>query len=82
MKFSTHLEPFPCENFTVALINEASPASGFHLFFFHLGPSKVLGGASQTALVIKNPPANAGDIRDKGSIPGSGRSPGDGHEFE
>ena len=26
---------------------------------------------------IKNAPANAGDIRDKGSIPGSGRSPGE-----
>ena len=30
-------------------------------------------------LMIKNPPANAGDIRDSGSIPGSGRSPGGGH---
>ena len=27
------------------------------------------------ALVVKNPPANAGDIREVGSIPGSGRSP-------
>ena len=27
----------------------------------------------------KNPPANAGDIRDTGSIPGSGRSPGGGN---
>ena len=32
--------------------------------------------ASQVALVIKNPPANAGGIRDVGSIPGLGRSPG------
>ena len=32
-------------------------------------------GASQVALVVKNPPANAGDIRDTGSIPGLGRSP-------
>ena len=30
------------------------------------------------ALVIKNPPANAGDGRDMGSIPRSGRSPGGG----
>ena len=30
-------------------------------------------------LVVKNPPANAGDIRDTGSIPGLGRSPGRGH---
>ena len=29
--------------------------------------------------MVKNPPANAGDIRDAGSIPGSGRSPGEGH---
>ena len=31
------------------------------------------------ALVVKNPPANAGDVRDAGSIPGSGRSPTGGH---
>ena len=35
-----------------------------------------LSQASQAALVAKNPPASAGDIRDVGSIPGSGRSPG------
>ena len=29
------------------------------------------------ALVVKNPPANAGEVRDVGSIPGSGRSPGE-----
>ena len=28
------------------------------------------GGASQVALVVKNLPANAGDIRDMGLIPG------------
>ena len=33
-----------------------------------------LPGASQVALVVKNPPANAGDSREEGSIPGSGRS--------
>ena len=31
------------------------------------------------ALVVKNPPANAGDVRDAGSIPGSGRFPREGH---
>ena len=30
-------------------------------------------------LVVKNTPANAGDVRDAGGIPGSGRSPGGGH---
>ena len=34
---------------------------------------------SQVARVIKNPPANAGDIRDAGLIPGLGRFPGEGH---
>ena len=36
-------------------------------------------GASQVALVVKNPPAIAGDVRDVGSMPGSGRYPGGGH---
>ena len=35
--------------------------------------------ASQVVVVVKNPPANAGDIRDVGSIPGLGSSPGGGH---
>ena len=35
--------------------------------------------ASQVALVVKNPLANAGDLRDAGLIPGSGRSPGGGY---
>ena len=29
--------------------------------------------------MVKNLPANAGDLRDVGSIPGSGRSPGEGN---
>ena len=29
--------------------------------------------------MVKNPSASEGDIRDSGSIPGSGRSPGGGH---
>ena len=29
--------------------------------------------------MVKNLPANAGDLRDMGSIPGSGRSPGEGN---
>ena len=32
------------------------------------------------ALVVKNPPASAGDIRDLGSIPGLGRFPGGGND--
>ena len=37
-----------------------------------------LNWASQVALVVKDLPANVGDIRDVGSIPRSGRSPGGG----
>ena len=36
--------------------------------------------ASQVALVEKNPPASAGEIRDTGSILGSGESPGEGND--
>ena len=31
------------------------------------------------ALVVKNPPANAGDVKDAGSISGSGKFPGGGN---
>ena len=36
-------------------------------------------GTATGGAVVKNPPANAGDKRDAGSIPESGRSPGGGH---
>ena len=35
--------------------------------------------ASQVGPVVKNLPASAGDVRDVGSIPGLGRSPGGGY---
>ena len=35
-------------------------------------------GVSQVVLVVKDLPASAGDIRDTGSTPGPGRSPGEG----
>ena len=44
-----------------------------------LGPNGDTLQTSQVALVVKNPPANAGDTRGAGLIPGSGRSPGGGH---
>ena len=46
-----------------------APPSGIH------GALTSLLGFSGGA-VVKNPPANAGNARDVGSIPGSGRSPG------
>ena len=36
-------------------------------------------GASQVALVVKNPPTNTGDEKRHGFDPGSERSPGGGH---
>ena len=30
--------------------------------------------------MVKDPPANAGDAREKGSIPGLGRTPGEGND--
>ena len=45
-------------------------ALGFTSFSISLYENR----ASQVVLVVKNPPANVGDIKDLGSIPGLGRS--------
>ena len=42
-------------------------------------PAAAVTRAFQVVLVVKNPPANAGDIRDMRLIPGLGRSPGEGN---
>ena len=34
---------------------------------------------SQVVLVVKNPPASAENVRHSGSVPGSGKLPGGGH---
>ena len=41
---------------------------------------KQISWVSQESVVVKNPPANAGDIRDTGWIPESGRSLGEGND--
>ena len=33
----------------------------------------------KNSVQVKNPPASAGDVRDTGSVPGLGRSPGEGN---
>ena len=48
-------------------------------FHFILYVFLVIRSASQVALVVKNLRVNAGDVRDMGLIPGSGRSPGGRH---
>ena len=55
-------------------------AENFSRYFFpSFWVSLLISGASQVALVVKNSPANAGDLREASSIPESGRSPGGGH---
>ena len=49
------------------------------LWLSEIRPSPQRHRAFPVALVVKNPPANAGGISDVGSIPGSGRSPGEGN---
>ena len=44
----------------------------------HDGETNTTLRASQVALVVKNLPASAGDVRDTGLFPGLGRSPGGG----
>ena len=41
--------------------------------------SKMTLGASQVVLVVKNPLASIGDLRDQGLLPGWGRFPEEGH---
>ena len=48
------------------------PGISLHFYF------PLLNMAFQVVLVVKNPPANAGDVRDAGSIPGCRRTPGGG----
>ena len=47
--------------------------------FYYYETSKTRFEAFQVVVVVKNPPANAGDVRDAGSIPELGRSPGGRH---
>ena len=45
---------------------------------FHFYVQYISIWASVVALVVKNPPASAGDVRDVGLMPGLGRSPEEG----
>ena len=54
---------------------EKPQAAWFHEMWCDVSASTL----NSVALVVKDPPASAGDIRDTDSIPGSGRSPGGGN---
>ena len=69
-----------------AYVRTAPTGGKSHAFFFsvpqtdpHLGGNWYITGASQVLLVVKNLPANTGDVRDTGWIPELGRSLGEGH---
>ena len=51
------------------------------IWTFSLGWAFSQFGASQMSLVVKNLPANAGEVRDAGSVSGLGRSPGGGQGY-
>ena len=48
-------------------------------YYFFLIIRSLKTWASQVTRMVKYPPANTGDIKDMGSIPGSGRSSEEGH---
>ena len=57
-------------------INRYYPASGIIELFSSYKKSNALKKGFPGGAVVKNPPADAGDTRDMGSIPGLGRSSG------
>ena len=69
------------ENTTVPLFYRSAQEEMLQPFpgMFRQINSKLLPHPTPYTLVVKNPPAHAGDIRDMDSIPGSGRSPGEGN---
>ena len=72
------LSPTPL--FTSLLFSSPHWHYFFSFFFFFLIDRRAQGfSLFWVALVVKNPPADAADRRNVGSIPGSGRPPGGGH---
>ena len=75
------------QDHAVSLPNPSTrPVLSFFLFFidilsvqYYINYRYTIFWASQVAEVVKNLPANAGDVRDAGSIPGPGRCPGGSH---
>ena len=59
----------------VSFVTPPCPKEEAELYFL----GRASKGASQMVLVVKDFPATAGDIRDRGAISGLGRSPGEGN---
>ena len=68
-----------CQQTVFGLKLQPSPEfPGCQLTLLRFWTRQASTGASQVVLAVKNPPANAGDVKDVGLIPGSRRSPGGG----
>ena len=63
------------KNLKIMISSEKKQTQKVHTIWFQIDKVQ----ASQVGLVVKNPLANAGDVRVTGSNPGSGRTPGGGH---
>ena len=72
----THTHTYSCMHTLQVLGKECQSKITADWIFGHR--SKIQ-GASQVVLLVKNRPANAGDMKDAGSTSGQGRSPGGGH---
>ena len=68
MDIYTHIHIFPTQGMNPSL-------QPWRQILYHLSHQESP-YIAQVALVVKNPPVKAGDVRDVGSIPGWGRSPG------
>ena len=66
-------------SFRALQINSVAICARAQVQGFYIGFPYLTERASQGELTVKNPPANAGDIRDSGLIPGSGGSPEEGN---
>ena len=65
--------------YSVRCVPVQTAVASFNLSCQYIYTHALVFGASQMVLVEKNPPADAGDIRDTGLIPGWRRSPGGMH---
>ena len=61
------------------VLNAESGIGGREVAKWKVRKTEGIATDNQVGTVVKNLPANAGDSRDTGSIPGSGRSPGVGN---
>ena len=75
-RLSSSIECIIKTDYLITTWEVAKELNGVIWHLKQIGKVKKLLSGSQVALTVKNPPANAGDIRDAHSAPGSGISPG------